>query len=187
MTDDPQNRLTIGRILRDLDPGQFWAVLVAFATVVGGCFWLGARFPLALPVHGSPIPCFEMPGWPRGQWLSWGRLESPPTRKNTCNYTRIPQITSEVTFVSSDSYETVTEQCTEDARKRVFTARTDKPLSAGATFAFAGSDETGYRTHATFTVRADGCMLDGRFGDTDVNAGSVHLLYESPRYYVAQQ
>lgn len=102
-----------------------------------------------------------------------GRLDTPLTRKNTDNYTRFPQISSEVAFVSSDSYETQTEEHTDDATKRVFKSHAQKEITPGATVDFEGSDGTGYLSKATLTISEDGCLMEGRFTDTKGNAGTL--------------
>jgi hypothetical protein len=188
MPEDKQDKLTVGRILHDLEPSQLWGLLVAIATIVSASFFAGNQFPRSGAVvqsSSSPISCSAVSGWPKGRWWTWGRLETPPTKKNTDNWTRIPQISSELVFTSSHSYEVQTEQLTQDATKRIYEATSEEPLIAGSTVRFHGKDGTGYESKSTITASDDGCMLHGEFTDTDGNAGTLHFLYQSPRYYVS--
>lgn len=181
-------KLTVGKILRDLEPGQFWGLLVAAASVVASCFLLGQRFPVASAAstgaNAAPVPCFRMTDWPQGRWWVWGRLNTPPTKKNTDNFTRLPQLVSEAVFTSNHSYEAQTEESTNDARKRAIIVQSNEPIVPGATVHLQGGSATGYNSTETLTVTDDGCLLNGTFGDNDGNAGSIHFLYESSRYYI---
>ena len=165
-----ENKLTIGKILRDLSPAELFGALTAAATVIAGSFWVGERFSVL--TDAAPIPCSKMPGWPQGRWWAWGRLDGPPTKKNTDEFTRIPQIVPEVLFFSNSSFETQSEQSTGDALKRVFRAHANGPLTPGRPVRFDGSDGTGYSVTETLTPTDDGCMLNGMFLDTDKILGS---------------
>jgi hypothetical protein len=200
---DKENKLTIRRILGDLEPGQLWIFLGAAATVIGAVisasFWAGQRFPAPQVASASaaaaPIPCYQMPDWPKGRWWTWGHLEhtnrqihpakkqvTPLTEQNADN---LDQVTSEVVFTSHSSYETQSDEPATDARKRKFTATAQGgELAPGATVFFTGHDATGYATTATLTVTQDGCMLKGTWEDNHGSSGSQHMLYESDQYYV---
>ena len=128
-----------------------------------------------------------MPDWPQGRWWLWGRLDTPPTKKNTNNFTRIPQFAPEAVFTSNRSFEVLTEQAAEDAIKKVLTAHANEPLTPGATVRFDGSSGTGYINKETLTATDDGCMINGTFADSDGNAGSIHFLYQSPHFYISSK
>ena len=85
------------------------------------------------------------------------------------------------------SWEVQTDQVADDAREKILIAHADEPLTPGATVKFQGTAGTKYSNTVTLTVTEDGCMLNGTFADTDGNAGSIHFLYESPRFYVPGQ
>lgn len=188
MPEDKPDKLTVGKILRDLEPSQLWGLLVALATIISASFFAGNQFlrsAAAAQSPSAPVSCSAVPGWPKGRWWTWGRLETPPTVKNTDHWTRIPQIYPEVVFTSSHSFEAQTEQLTGDATKRMYEAIFDEPLIAGNTVHFTGKDGTGYESKSTITATTDGCMLYGQFTDTDGNAGTLRFLYQTPQYYVS--
>jgi hypothetical protein len=185
---EQDGKLTVGKILRDLDPGQLWGFLVALATVVATAFYIGQRFPVAAPTAratAGAVPCSRISDWPKGRWWLWGRLESVPTAKNTDHFTRIPQFAPEVVFTSDHSWEVLTDETAGDARKKILTARANEPLSPGQTLKFQGTSGTDYTNTETLTGSDDGCMLNGTFADSNGNSGSIHFLYQASQYYVS--
>lgn len=198
--EDTEQPLTIGGILKSLEPGQLWGALVAAATVIGGAFLAGQKLHMiettpttppstgAIPAAtGGPIPCSEMPDWPQGRWWQWGHLDTPPTKENTDDWKRIPQISPELIFVSSHSFEGYTDEHTANARNTVYRANLNdnETLRAGGpTVHYHGGDRTGFTTEGKISAAADGCVLEGDFVDSSGNRGTLHLLYMSARYYV---
>jgi hypothetical protein len=163
-----------------------------FAVVVG-CLGLAgeiarSRFapkPMDASAVSAPVPCSAMPEWPKGRWWAWGRLDTPPTKENTDDWKRLPQINPEVVFTSDLGYEAQTEQPTDDARRKVLTAVFISPLKPGGTVLINAHDGTGYISHGSLTATDDGCIINGNFTDSVGNAGHLHFLYQSPRYFIS--
>ena len=191
MTDESSTpKWTVGRLLSDLQPGQLWTLIAAAfsaaAAITGGAFAVGQRFPIAphssSAAEGAPIPCHLATGWPRGEWYTWGHIETDWTPRQAGE--KFPQISPTVTFDSNRTYWTQTDQLTKDARKNAFTAEFSLPLSPDGTFTFVGHDSTGFHAEGRATVTKDGCMIHGSFGDSKGNRGSLHLLYKHEAYFI---
>lgn len=153
---------------------------------------------------GAPIPCSAQPYWPRGQWYLWGRFENhTPTKENTDNFTRIPQVFPWAVFTSDHAFWSETEELAEAQPKtgpqpnpfdRIYNAKPEtdgEKLVPGQTVVFVGwdntrggVDHTPYHMRETLKVSEDGCMIEGHWEDNRKNKGDEHYLYPSERYYV---
>lgn len=145
--------------------------------------------PVSAATSISPIPCSQVTGWPRGRWYVWGHLDNRPTKQNTDDWKRIPQINSEVVFTSDTGYQSFTEQPTADEQKNLFktifgSQAEPTALAPGGTVKFEGANGTGYTDEGSLTASSDGCMLEGDFGDNVGNRGHLHYLYKSAAYFV---
>jgi hypothetical protein len=162
------NKLTIGKIVRDMEPSQFWAVLVALGALLSGAFYVGQRFPFtsttaAPTAEMDIIPCYLAKDWPEGYWWAWG-----PAKNMTHNV-----------YFSKTGYESVTGHNIRDANQNIYKARIgiNEEFKRGRRIHLDGQDNTGYKAQETLTVSSDGCRLDGTFTDTDGNEAEEHLYY----------
>lgn len=188
MSENTNESLTVGKIIKELSPGQLWSVLIAAATIVAGAFTLGQHFDTTS--HGREpnlVPCSQVKDWPKGVWLTWGRIDSK--WKPKYEFEKFPQISQSVVFNSNFEYSTQTDQDAPDATKNPATinqlrGRLEEPLQAGSVFRASGEDGTGYTSNQNGGVTADGCMINTTFSDSAGNRGSLHYLFQRDRYYV---
>jgi hypothetical protein len=151
--------------------------------------WLRSKAPSTLPG-----PCYAAQGWPRGEWYLWGRFDNHrPTKGNTDDMTRIPQIFPQAIFDSDHSFRSETEENAEKPNKNamdrtyVAVALNGGQVKRNAVVVFQGNDNTkpvNYEMTESLRVSDDGCMLTGRWQDNRGNFGDEHYLYRSDRYYV---
>lgn len=139
--------------------------------------WLRSKVPSAL--RG---PCSAAQGWPKGEWYLWGRFDNHrPTKGNTDEMTRTPQIFPQAIFDSDHSFSSETEENAEKPdtnamdRTYVAVALNGGALAPKAVVVFKGHDNTKpvkYVMTESLRVSDDGCMLTGRWQDNRGNFGT---------------
>jgi hypothetical protein len=179
--------LTIGRILKDLEPGQLWKVVTALVTITAGAFTLGYRLAhIARVPPVDAIPCSAVANWPAGTWITWGRISD--WKAENWKDREFPQVVPDALILSNISGTVTPRQ--RSSSKGVGIAREvrvqfDPPLRPGGPFNAVARDGTPeYESRSKGTVSADGCRIEGTFIDTNGTIGTVNYLFKRDRYYV---
>jgi hypothetical protein len=182
----PRSRLTIGTILKDLEPGQLWSALTAFVGIVVAAFGFGYRLAPAPVPATDVVPCSEVANWPAGTWITWGRIND--WRPENWLDREFPQVVPDVRILSNISGTVTPRQ--RSSSKGVGVAREvrvlfDPPLRPGGPFHAVSQDDTPeYKSISNGAVSADGCRIEGTFSDTNGTLGTVSYLFKRDRYYV---
>jgi hypothetical protein len=179
--------VTIGKIVKELSPGQLWSVLVALAAIVGSAFTAGQQLgTVAKRSEANAVPCSQARDWPQGSWLVWGHLENDWRPSPEKPDEKFPQLAQRVLFDSNVSFQTQSDHLVKSPTKNEFRGKFKAPLQAGAPVVIDGEDPSGYKAQVIGKVTADGCMIHGTFNDSEGNLGSVHYFFERDRYYVTR-
>ena len=173
---EPSPHLKVRQIIEELSPGQLWSLLTTLGALVLFAFTAGQKYAATQAVQA--VPCKDAANWPVGPWRTWGHVThagGPPDRP-------FPQITAQVTFDSSGSGTSLTDE----KGNNLFTFTMTPPLTRdGRTgIEMNGKDSTGYTSQAHLALSNDGCMLQGTFTDSYEDAGTLYFLYVREEYLV---